>query len=208
MRRKLKKKVVYSLYVILFIIVVGMIVSIDFVSNPDLSGDVDYVSKTIVEEDVPVVAINNVIKRPYSDDSVKIVSDYYDYTEDSSEQLNSILYFEDTYLQNSGVSYSNGSSFDVLSILDGVVLSVEENDLLGNIVSVDHSNGIVAYYQSLDSVSVKPGDVISCGSVIGISGSSNISKDLGNHLNFELSIKGVLVNPENYYDKNVSDVVG
>lgn len=205
MKRKLKKKVIYSLYAVLFVSVLYMILSIDVDSTPD---DIDYVSKTIVEEDVPVVAINNVIKRPYNDENVKIVNDYYDYKEDSSEQLNSMIYFEDTYLQSSGISYASGEEFEVLSILDGVVLNVEENDLLGNIVSIDHGNGIVAYYQSLSDVVVKPGDVMSSGSTIGKSGLSNISKDLGSHLNFELSINGNLVNPENYYEHNISDIVG
>ena len=207
MKRRLKKRVVYGMYVVLFVSVLYMILSIDVASSPSVD-DVDYVSKTIVSEDIPVVAVNNVIKRPYSDSKIRIVSDYYDFKEDASEQLNSIILFEDTYLQNSGVSYVGEGDFEVLSILDGVVLDVSENDLLGNIISIDHGNGIIAYYQSVSDIVVKQGDLVSCGSVIAHSGVSNISKDLGSHLNFELSINGILVNPENYYDHNISDIVG
>ena len=208
-KRRLKKEVVFILYGILFLLVFSIIFSIEKETSPKLENDdIDFVSKTILENDVPVVSINNVVKRPYNDDSVKIVKDYYDYKDESVEQENSIIYFEDTYLQSSGVNYSNGSTFDVLSILDGVIVSVTSNDLLGNIIEVDHSNGIVAYYQSVDEVAVKVGDIVSCGSKLGVSGESNIAKDLGKHLSFELSINGSLVNPEDYYERNISDIVG
>ena len=208
-KRRLKKEVVFILYGILFLLVFSIIFSIEKETSPKLENDdIDFVSKTILENDVPVVSINNVVKRPYNDDSVKIVKDYYDYKDESVEQENSIIYFEDTYLQSSGVNYSNGSTFDVLSILDGVIVSVTSNDLLGNIIEVDHSNGIVAYYQSVDEVAVKVGDIVSRGSKLGVSGESNIAKDLGKHLSFELSINGSLVNPEDYYERNISDIVG
>ena len=150
--------------------------------------------------------IHNVIKRPYNNENVKIVKDFYDYKDESVEQENSIIYYSDTYLQSSGVSYSSGESFDVVSILDGTVSSVSENDLLGNIVEIDHGNGIIGYYQSLNDVVVKKGDPVVQGQTLGKSGFSNIAKDLNDHLNFELSINGKLVNPEEYYDRNISDL--
>lgn len=207
-KRRLKKNVIYVLYGIVFISVFGALFSIEKASNQNLEkSDVSFVTKTILEDDVPVVSINNVIKRPYNNSNVKIVKDYYDYKDNEAEQENSIIYFEDTYLQSSGVSYSNGDTFEVLSVLDGVVSKVEENELLGTTVSIDHGNGIIGYYQSLSDVTVKSGDTVSCGATIGKSGSSNIEKDLGNHLNFELSINGKLVNPEEYFERNVSDIV-
>ena len=84
--------------------------------------------------------------------------------------------------------------------------SVSENDLLGNIVEIDHGNGIIGYYQSLSDVAVKKGDPVVQGQTLGKSGFSNIAKDLNDHLNFELSINGKLVNPEEYYDRNISDL--
>lgn len=206
-KRRLKKPVVYVLYGLVFVSVFGAIFSIENATSPKLNEpDIEYVSKTIVEDYEPVVSINNVIKRPYSDSNVKILKDYYDYNDESVEQENSIIYYSDTYLQSSGVSYGNGESFDVLSILDGTVTSISENDLLGNIVEIDHGNGIIGYYQSLCEVVVKKGDTIVQGQKIAKSGVSNIASSLNEHLNFELSIKGKLVNPEDYYDRNVSDL--
>lgn len=206
-KRKLKKPVAYALYGLVFVSVFGAIFSIESATSPKLQEpDMEYVSKTIIENNEPVVAINNVIKRPYNNETVKIVKDYYDYKDESVEQENSIIYYEDTYLQSSGVSYAGEVSFEVMSILDGTVNSVSENELLGNIVEIDHGNGIIGYYQSLSEVNVKKGDTVVQGQTIGKSGFSNIAKDLNDHLNFELSIKGKLVNPENYYDRNISDL--
>lgn len=206
-KRKLKKPVAYALYGLVFVSVFGAIFSIESATTPKLQEpDMEYVSKTIIENNEPVVAINNVIKRPYNNETVKIVKDYYDYRDDSVEQENSIIYYEDTYLQSSGVSYAGDVSFEVLSILDGTVSSVTENDLLGNIVEIDHGNGIIGYYQSLSEIDVKKGDTVVQGQKLGKSGFSNIAKELNDHLNFELSIKGKLVNPENYYERNISDL--
>lgn len=206
-KRRLKKPVEYALYGLVFVSVFGAIFSIESATSPALKKpEIEYVSKTIIEDEEPVVAIHNVIKRPYNNENVKIVKDFYDYKDESVEQENSIIYYSDTYLQSSGVSYSSGESFDVVSILDGTVSSVSENDLLGNIVEIDHGNGIIGYYQSLNDVVVKNGDPVVQGQTLGKSGFSNIAKDLNDHLNFELSINGKLVNPEEYYDRNISDL--
>ena len=207
-KRRLKKNVSYALYRLVFLAVFGAIFSIESATSPSLKNpEVSYVSKTIIEEvDQPVVSINNIIKRPYNNDSVKIVKDYYDYKDEAVEQENSIIYYSDTYLQSSGVSYSADVPFDVISILDGVVTNITENDLLGNIVEIDHGNGIIGYYQSLTDIIVKKGDNVSQGTVLAKSGLSNIAKDLNEHLNFELSINGKLVNPEEYFERNISDI--
>ena len=169
--------------------------------------DFDYVSQTIFEDDIPVVNTKPSIIRPYTDTEVKIVKDFYDFQADEEKQQNSIIYYESTYLQNSGIAYGGKEeAFDVVAILDGTVVSVKEDNTLGKIVEVRHSNDIVSVYQSLSEITVKENDEIKQGTIIGKSGSSNISKELNNHLHFELIIKGQIVNPENYYDKKVDEL--
>ena len=167
----------------------------------------DYVSQTIFEDDIPVVNTTPTVIRPYTNTNVKIVKDFYDFEADETKQQNSIIYYESTYLQNSGISYGGvEEAFDVVAILDGTVTSVKEDNTLGTIVEVRHSNDMVSYYQSLSEVLVKENDEIKQGTIIGKSGTSNISKELNNHLHFELIIKGQIVNPENYYDKKVDEL--
>lgn len=94
----------------------------------------------------------------------------------------------------------------MISILDGTVISVEDNDILGTTVEVRHSNDLISIYQSLADVAVKKDDQIIQGQIIAKSGVSNINKDLGNHLHFELYYKGKIVNPEEYYNKSVDEL--
>ena len=171
--------------------------------------DIEYVDGEITEsenKDIPVVSTSVKIVKPYLDETVKLVRSFYDYEGDSADQEKAIIFYEDTYMQNSGADYANENVFDVISILDGTVISVEDNDILGTTVEVRHSNELISVYQSLSDVSVKENDQIIQGQIIAKSGTSNINKDLGNHLHFELYYKGKIVNPEEYYNKSVDEL--
>ena len=171
--------------------------------------DIEYVDGEITEsenKDIPVVSTSVKIVKPYLDDTVKLVRSFYDYEGDSADQEKAIILYEDTYMQNSGADYANENVFDVISILDGTVISVEDNDILGTTVEVRHSNELISVYQSLSDVSVKENDQIIQGQIIAKSGTSNINKDLGNHLHFELYYKGKIVNPEEYFNKSVDEL--
>lgn len=209
--RRLKKPVMYGIYAFSIILVLGAIYLIEnSLSKGTFKEDGEdrptYVSDTIFSEDIPVVGNETKVIRPYNDKDVKIVRNFYDYQADQNSQIGSIIYHESTYLQNSGVSYGGKENFDVVAILDGKVIEVKEDALLGNIVQIEHSNEMISVYQSLGEVSVKKGDTVKQGIVIGKSGTNNIAKDLGNHLDLELIIKGQTVNPESYYDKSVSEI--
>lgn len=208
MKRQLKKSVVYSLYGISFALLLSGVVLLGMATKEATKPVYDYVSKSIFdyEEDIKVVNTGEKILRPYSDNSVKIVKDYYDYSADAAKQESALIYYENTYIQSSGVAYSNGNTFDVLSVLEGTVKEVSEDTTLGNTITIEHSNGITSIYQSVTNITVKEGDKINAGFVIATSGSSNISAELNNHLYFELIIDGVCVNPENYYDKLISEL--
>ena len=173
------------------------------------NSDLQYVDKEITEgldRDIPVVSTPSVIVRPYLNNDVKLSKSFYDYKADSESQEKSIILFEDTYMQNSGVDYSLEEVFDVICILDGSVISVKEDNLLGTTVEVRHSNDLISVYQSLSEVIVKEGDELIQGQIIAKSGISNINKDLGNHLHFELYYKGTIVNPEEYYNKDINEL--
>lgn len=206
---KLKKPAVILLGSLSLIAFLGtmFVVEKSFFESAIDEREFDYVSQTIFEDDVPVVNTTPTIIRPYTNTNVKIVKDFYDYQADEEKQQNSIIYYESTYLQNSGISYGGVEEvFDVVTILDGKVTSIKEDNTLGKIVEVRHSNDMISVYQSLSEVTVKENDEIKQGTIIGKSGSSNISKELNNHLHFELIIKGQIVNPENYYDKKVDEL--
>lgn len=165
-----------------------------------------YVSyEILLDNSVPVISTNDdLIIRPYREDSVTIGKNFYDYTKEDS-QKNSIIYFENTYIQNSGVDYVAENPFDVISIFDGEVISITEDDIVGISVKIRHSNNIISTYQSLSEVIIRENDKVAKGQIIGKSGSNAIGSELGNHLHFELFYNDELVNPEEYYDKKVGE---
>ena len=133
---------------------------------------------------------------------IPIGKEYYDYKGESSHQEKSIVYYDGTYMQNSGVDFISNNVFEVVSILPGTVTEVKEDELLGKIVEVKHDK-YVALYQSLSEVSVKKGDTIFQGQPIGKSGTNELDKAIGNHLHFELWVGapnyGYHINPLKLY---------
>jgi stage II sporulation protein Q len=208
-KRKLKPFVIPMLYSIAFI---AFLVSIFFLretlNTPVFKEDEDfiYVNKTILDDTVPVVNQSENISRPYKDNKVKIVKYFYDKGDEISKQQESILYYENTYMQNSGVDYGGVEKFEVVAILDGNVINVNEDNLLGKIIEIRHNNELISVYQSLSEVTIKQGDSVKQGQTIGKSGTNNISADLKDHLHFEVLFNGKVLDPESIYDKTIADL--
>ena len=57
----------------------------------------------------------------------------------------------------------DSEGFDVVAALTGTVTKVEEDALLGNVIEIDHDNGIVTQYQSVKDMTVKVGDEVEQG---------------------------------------------
>lgn len=208
MKRRLKKSVSYCLYGLALVLLLVGVGLIGMITSGTTTEAYDYVSKGILDEEqeVEVVSIDTTINRPYSDAEVKIVKSYYDYKADAEEQKKSLLFYENTYMQSTGVAYSKGSAFDVISILSGTVTEVTTDETVGNSITIEHDNGITSVYQSIADILVKKGDTVTQGDKIATTSTSNISSKLENHLYFELIVNDECVNPENYYDKKMSEV--
>lgn len=213
-KRKLKPFVVPALYGLTAVAFVFSLYMIQLIIGkasftPSMEEEKsNYVDNEIISPNnqIPVVSNETQIIRPYTASDVSIAKNYYDYEAEAKDQENAIIYYENTYMQNSGIDYKSDNAFDVIAILDGTVISVKDDDILGSVVEIKHTNDIISVYQSLSEVSVKENDTVLAGQKLGKSGESNINKDIGNHLHFELYYKGQIVNPELYYDKNVEDL--
>ena len=178
------------------------------VAEDKLQENIEYVSYEVLTDNIMPVskeepsATSTEIVRPYTDSNVEIGKSYYDYKEKSNNQEDSIVYYENTYIQNTGVDYISKEVFDVNAIADGKVISVTEDDIVGNTVKIEHNNNMISVYQSIKDVKVKENDEVTKGQVIATSGTNNISSDLGNHLHFELYKENILVNPEDFLNNN------
>lgn len=169
--------------------------------------DFVYVSKIILPDTIPVNKTqDDTISIPYKGENIKQVRDFYDYKKESKDQQNSLIFYDNTYIQNSGVDYSGDSSFDVVSVLDGTVISIKEDQMLGNIVEIKHSNELISVYQSLSEINVEKDQTVTKDQVIGKSGTNNIAAILDDHLHFELYYKGQVVNPNEYLGKSLKEL--
>lgn len=176
------------------------------VAEDNYNDNLDYVSYEILTDNVMPVSTeeeqtNDEIIRPYTDETVEIGKSYYDYKAEEKSQEDSIIYYENTYIQNKGVDYVSQNVFPVNAIADGTVLSVTTDDIVGTTIKIEHNNDMISVYQSVTDVNVQEKDTVTKGQVIATSSTNNISSDLGNHLHFELYNKNILVNPEDFFTK-------
>lgn len=204
-QRKVKKQIIYVVYAVGIMTLLSIFAFAEIKLNKQPEEN-DYVNKTIFENNIPVVAEAETIKRPYTDSSIKIVTNYYNPQDDIETQKNSLILYEDTYLPSTGIDYQSDYDFDVVAILDGIVITVKEDQTLGKLIEIKHKNNIISTYQSLSEIMVKEGDEVKQGDIIGKSGYANIQKDMGSHLHFELTIDSMTVDPEEYYDKELGNL--
>lgn len=205
---RLKKGVIIGAYLIAFSLT-GMsafFVSQNMQANNSTEEDIEYVNSSIIDdkEDQEVIKEEVKMVKPFTNDQVKTLKYFYDYQAEAESQEKSILYHENTYIQNLGMDFGLTEAFDVVSILDGTVLDAREDELLGTVVEIKHDNDFISSYQSLSEVSVKKNDTIKQGQVIGKSGTNTIDQDLGKHLHFELYKSGEVVDPNKYFDQVIS----
>ena len=110
-------------------------------------------------------------------------------------------------MQNTGILYTSKEKFDIVSVLDGTVTSITKDELLGNVIEIAHTNELITIYHCLDEVNVKVGDAIKQNDVIGKSGHVSIDDGYDNALLFEVNYKGEIINPVDFYNMKVSDLM-
>lgn len=206
---KLKSFVFPVLYVsLIFTVIVGLYFTSKVLKQSDNNSlkDITYVSNTILDNTIPVISVDDTIANPYIGDNIKIARYFYNLEDDMDRQKESIIYYNDTYMQSSGVDYTSENSFDVISILEGVVIDIKEDELLGKIVEIKHTNELVSSYAGLSEINVSKGENITKEMKIGKSGSNKINESLGNHLHFEVYKNGVNIDPLKVIGKKLGDI--
>ena len=202
MQRKVKLK---KLPLIVAILVLIPVLTVIIFSKESMKKTNDLVTTDTISDTVPVINETRKMINPYTDSSVTISKSYYDYKGEATEQEKSITVYENTYIQNTGIDYISTNTFDIVSVLDGTVVTVKEDELLGKIIEAKHDNGLITSYQSLSEITVQKNDKIKQGQVIGKSGTNELDKEIGNHLHFEIYENGSSVNPINYLNKAVDN---
>ena len=143
------------------------------------------------------------IIKPYINDNVKIGRYFYDFESDEKKQEDSLIEYEGTYMQNNGVDYVNKESFDVVSILPGEIVSIEDNEIYGKIITIKHNENLKSVYSNVTDVLVSVGYNVSQGEIMAVSNKPKIKSDYESMLHFEVYYKGNPVDPESLYTLSV-----
>lgn len=103
----------------------------------------------------------------------------------------------DEWVMHTGVDIAGEIGTPVKSVSGGTVLSIENDDLWGTTVVIEHQDGITSHYSSLKSaVSVKVDQTVKLGDVIGeISESCPIEAAEPPHLHFGIKQDGEWIDP-------------
>lgn len=95
-----------------------------------------------------------------------------------------------------GLDISNRMGTPVVAPAEGTVIMAGRDGAYGNSVEIDHGGGIVTKYAHLQRATVKPGQWVRRGEVLGHIGMTG--RTTGPHLHYEVRLNGVPVNPMRY----------
>ena len=205
-KRRLKRFVLPTIYVL---IVVASFLSIGIINNLLISNidDYDY-SKSLMKDTIkPTIAqqTNIIISKPYVSENVKVATDYYNKDDAEDRQENALILYQNTYMPSSGIVYASSEEFDVVSVLDGKVTKIYEDDILGTVIEITHNTNLTTYYYSLKDVIVSENEEITQGTIIGRATTNKIKEDENNFL-FEVYYQGKSIDPETFYTMSIDEL--
>lgn len=100
---------------------------------------------------------------------------------------------------HTGLDIACPSGTDIKAVSDGVVTSVTSGGAYGNLLKINHGNGVETWYAHCSKIIAKEGQKIKAGDIVAAVGSTGNST--GPHLHLEIRLNGNPVNPQDYLYK-------
>lgn len=95
-----------------------------------------------------------------------------------------------------GIDIANNAGTPIFATADGIVVKAGWSGGYGNLVQIDHGNGIATLYGHNSLISVSVGQTVKKGQLISYMGSTGNST--GPHVHYEIRVNGTAVNPESF----------
>jgi murein DD-endopeptidase MepM/ murein hydrolase activator NlpD len=95
-----------------------------------------------------------------------------------------------------GLDFAAAAGSPIVAAAGGIVVASELRPQYGNMIEIDHGNGLVTRYGHASRRWVKVGDVVARGARIGDVGSTG--RSTGPHLHFEVRLGGVAQDPAKF----------
>ena len=100
---------------------------------------------------------------------------------------------------HAGVDLAGKNGSDIIAVAAGVVTFAGDRHGYGNLVEIDHGDGLITRYGHCKKVKVSVGDVVQKGQVVALMGSTG--RSTGPHVHFEVRRDGKTQNPEDYIQR-------
>ncbi len=98
-----------------------------------------------------------------------------------------------SYEFHAGMDIDGERGDTVIAPANGTVIKAEWTGGYGNMIEIDHGNGLTTRYGHLSKIEIQVGDTIQRGQLIGLVGSTG--RSTGPHLHYELRLNDKSINP-------------
>lgn len=99
-----------------------------------------------------------------------------------------------------GMDIASTQRADVRAANQGIVTFADYLGIYGNMVLVDHGQGVFSLYSHMSQMNVAPGDMVDQKTVLGLTGTTGMAG--GDHLHFSMLVHGVFVTPKEWWDQH------
>ncbi len=103
-----------------------------------------------------------------------------------------------------GMDIASTRHAEVKAAGTGRVIYSDYLGIYGNMIMIDHGQGVFSLYSHLSQSNVSPGDMINQGDILGNTGTSGMAG--GDHLHFSMLVNGIFVTPKEWWDQHWIDV--
>jgi murein DD-endopeptidase MepM/ murein hydrolase activator NlpD len=108
-----------------------------------------------------------------------------------------------TLMDHKGLDFTAPRGTPVYATGDGTVEEARFSGSYGNVVYINHNYGFETRYAHMSKFTVKKGDMVKRGQVIGYVG--NTGNSVSSHLHYEVLVGGKHVNPINFFQRDLSN---
>jgi murein DD-endopeptidase MepM/ murein hydrolase activator NlpD len=99
-----------------------------------------------------------------------------------------------------GVDLASLERAEVKAANAGKVVYADYLGIYGNMVMIDHGQGVFSLYSHLSEITVQVGDMVQTDTLIGRTGTTGMAG--GDHLHFAMLVNGVFVTPVEWWDEH------
>ena len=96
---------------------------------------------------------------------------------------------------HTGIDIKVNKGTAVSACADGVVENIELSTTMGNVVTIDHKNGIIVKYASIEDLEIAVGDSVEAGDIIGTTATIPSECMDEEHLHIEVTLNGKPADP-------------